>query len=90
MHQNNGTVHPVISLRFNPYMNQQLLEKEPKYSQNKTKDNFLNGGHRMPTTRLLILTLFAVSISTLLAVNKNEWDSKDSTGKSMKKALYTM
>jgi len=44
----------------------------------KIIDDFIaNGSHHMPTTK-----------STLFAVCKGEWDTKEGTGKSMKTALY--
>jgi len=36
-----------------------------------------NGSHHVPTTK-----------STLFMVNKDEWDTKEGHGKSMKNALY--
>jgi len=36
-----------------------------------------NGSHHMPTTKL-----------TLFTASKDEWDTKEGTGKSMKNALY--
>jgi len=41
------------------------------------KISIVNGSHHVPTTKL-----------TLFTVNKDEWDTKEGTGKSMKNALY--
>jgi len=39
----------------------------------------MKGSHHMPATKL-----------TLLTVSKDEWDTKEDAGKSMKNALHTL
>ena len=70
---------------FNPLhssTNQELFESTSaiKISTTKNTDDFCFEGK--PSC--------AIAKSTLFAVSKDEWDTKEDTGKSMKNALYVL
>jgi len=89
----NGTKHPsfiivsvtlLLKLSFNPLhsrTNQQLFEKHlcnqshhyEKYRWFLLQIEVTNGGHHMPATK-----------SACFTVSKDEWDTKENTGKSIK------
>ena len=60
-------------------MNPELFEKH-KVATTKNTDNF---HYEEKPSR-------AAAISTLFTVSKDEWDTKEDTGKSMKNALYVL
>jgi len=84
----NGAAHPsyclnsevFVTLRFYNllYSNatQQLFNKLPCYQSNHYENSVVRGSHHMSPPCLQ------------LAVSKDEWDTKEDTGKSMKNALY--
>jgi len=86
-----STVHPMasyhlvsISLLFNSLhssMNQELCEKNlcNQGSHYKKYTPLCKGSHRVPTTK-----------STLFTVSKDEWNTKEDTGKSLKKTLHVL
>ena len=74
-----------LSAMFNPFhssTNQEMFEKHPaiKIATMENMDDFRFEG--MPSRATAKLTLFAVS--------KDEWDTKEDTGKSMKNTLYVL
>jgi len=88
LHRNNRTARPtyifivytLLPAMFNPLCsstNQQLFKRTfvIKVATMKITDDFHNKWK--PTTK-----------STLFVVNKDEWDTKEGRGKSMKNALY--
>jgi len=58
-------------------MNQQLFEK-----------NLCNQSSLYENYRRFLLQIEATSKSTLFVVSKDEWDTKEGTGKSMKSTFY--
>jgi len=61
-----------------PVMQQQLFKKNfCNQSRKLQMISIMNGSHCVPTTK-----------STLFVVNKDEWDTEEDTGKSMKNALH--
>ena len=63
-------------------MNQELFEKHLCF-QNSHYENIDDFRYEGKPSR-------AIAKSTLLAVSKDEWDTKKDTGKSMKNALYVL
>ena len=60
-------------------MNQELLDKHQTATMKSTVDIRYEGKPSCATVK-----------STLFAVSKDEWDTKEDTGKSMKYALYIL
>jgi len=59
-------------------MNQQLFQNNlSSYYENHERFSLRMEAHHVPTTK-----------STAFVVSKDEWDTKEGTGKSMKNALY--
>jgi len=58
-------------------INQKLFKRTFAIKVATMKIMITNGSHHMPTTK-----------STLFVVSKDEWDTKEGSGKSIKKALY--
>jgi len=86
-----------LRVMFNPLcssMNQQLFKKN-FCNQNSHYENYgrFNGSHHVPTNTLYINennnnNNNNTTKSTLFVVSKDEWDTKEGPGSSMKNALY--
>ena len=64
-------------------MNQELFEKHLRYQNRATVTNTDDFHYEGKPSH-------AIAKSTLFAVSKDEWDTKEGTGKSMKDALYVL